>query len=282
MASLGPVVAGAGGVWVTLLTPGSDRARTLCRRLRRLGAGRINAQGRRVQALLPEGSEARRGLERLARELGCAPPAWGPAGPEGPPPEALEPGAGLCLVPAWCPPPPGRRALRIDALTAFGAGDHPSTMLNLMLLAGLAEEGWRPGEGALWDVGAGSGILALAMAAWWGRPVAALDPEPAAMRALARNRELNPGPGALVHPVRGYHHCLAGEASLIAANLPTGIILAALPHMARHLAAQGRMALSGFRDEFAPGLLELAYGLGLEQVRRAGRVGWAGLLLAPA
>lgn len=232
-----------------------------------------------MRALLPAGDQARSRLERLAGDLGCEPPAFGPAGPDAAPPEALEPGGGLCLVPAWCPPPPGRRCLRIDALTAFGAGDHPSTMLNLALLAGLAEAGWRPGGGAIWDVGAGSGILALAMAVWWDRPVAALDPEPAAMRALARNQGLNPGPGALVRPVRGLHDCVAGPASLVAANLPTGIILAALPHLAPRLAPDGRMALSGFREEFVPELIDLAAGLGLVLARRTSQVGWAGLLL---
>ncbi len=73
----------------------------------------------------------------------------------------------------------------VDPGQAFGTGAHPTTRLCLELLLKLD-----PG-GALVDLGCGSGVLAIASQKLGWDPVIALDNDPAALEATARNAELN-------------------------------------------------------------------------------------------
>jgi ribosomal protein L11 methyltransferase len=237
-----------------------------------------------VRSLWPAGPETRAALEALdarhpgaqwsLRDFSAARALEGWLEPR---PEPL--GPGLALAPAWLGLAAGPGTLVIDPLTAFGGGDHPSTRLNLELLARLAPEaGLAPG-GWLADVGSGSGILALALALLARRPVAAVDPEPAAARALARNRRLNPLAGPLVHFVRGTHACLAGPFALVAANLPLAILLAASRRLAAVLAPGAWLAVSGFRREDEKAAARAFAGLGLEPGPARRGQGWSALAL---
>jgi ribosomal protein L11 methyltransferase len=172
--------------------------------------------------------------------------------------------------------------LVIDPGTAFGAGDHPSTWLNLSLLARLlaGELGPPPAPGT-WaaDVGAGSGVLALGLALAGGLQVLALDPDPAARRAVARNRALNPLAGGRVHFVQADHRALAGPLGLVTANLPWGILRSAGSTLAGCLTPGGRLVLSGFRDQAAGEVEDFFAGLGLRSLARQASLGWLALLL---
>lgn len=80
----------------------------------------------------------------------------------------------------------GRWLLRLPARTAFGVGSHESTALAVELLETLAIAGKR----AL-DVGAGTGILALAALRLGARSALALDVDPAAALLLPVAQALN-------------------------------------------------------------------------------------------
>lgn len=264
----------------------SRRARALARQMRRAGAAHVMQREREVWSLWPAGETAREALAGLARldpELtlhirrvqGADPRlAW-----RLPSPEPV--GRGLFLAPAWMGLPAGPDTLVIDALTAFGAGDHPSTRLNLRLICALAETGL-PAGGWLADVGSGSGVLALALALKTGRRVVAVDPDPAAARALRRNQALNPLAGPLVRFARATHAALAGPLSLAAANLPGPILRVAAEHLAQRLAPGGWLLASGFRREAEEDLAGFMAGLGLAVRRRARAEGWSGLALQRA
>jgi ribosomal protein L11 methyltransferase len=118
------------------------------------------------------------------------------------------------------------------------------------------------------------------MALLSGRPVLAVDPEPAAWRATERNQSLNPGPGRLVRFVLGDHRVLGGPFGLLAANLPAGIQLGAATAMAGSLAPAGRLVLSGFRREQADLVIQAFAELGLVEIERKQELGWMGLVLA--
>lgn len=188
-------------------------------------------------------------------------------------------GPRLKLAPAWAGVGASKDTLVIDPLTSFGAGDHPSTLLNLDLLGRLEASGWRPEPGRwLADVGAGSGILSLAMALLFNRPVVAVDPEPASRRAVARNRGLNPLAGPLVHMVAGTHACLKKEeCPLIAANLPGPILLEAAAHISGCLKAGGWLVLSGFRSDFTTNITNTLKELGLTDRKKQEWGNWAGI-----
>lgn len=86
----------------------------------------------------------------------------------------------LWVGPPWEEPDAGATAVVIDPGRAFGTGAHGTTRLCLELL--LEEPG-----GSLLDIGCGSGVLSIAAAKIGYDPVVALDNDPAAVEATARN-----------------------------------------------------------------------------------------------
>jgi ribosomal protein L11 methyltransferase len=130
-----------------------------------------------------------------------------------------------------------RNAILIDPRGAFGSGSHPSTRLALKLLDEVID-GYQ-GKRML-DVGAGSGILAIA-AAKHGLISSFIELEPAAREACRRTAALN---GV---PLRELER-LEGEFDLICANLPAETLYKLLPQlktMAKTLICSGSRDASG-------------------------------------
>jgi ribosomal protein L11 methyltransferase len=97
-------------------------------------------------------------------------------------------GERLVVAPSWTDPElePGELLVTVDPGMAFGTAEHPSTRGCLRLLDGRIE----PGERVL-DVGAGSGILSIAVARLGADAVVAVELDPWACRIVAENAELN-------------------------------------------------------------------------------------------
>jgi ribosomal protein L11 methyltransferase len=79
--------------------------------------------------------------------------------------------------------------IRIDPGQAFGTGAHATTGMCLELLLELADRG--AAQGALADLGTGSGVLAIAAAKLGWSPVIGCDSEQAAVEAAADNAAAN-------------------------------------------------------------------------------------------
>jgi ribosomal protein L11 methyltransferase len=264
----------------------SQAARRLTRLLKKAGAAHVWQQGSQVWSLWPDEPDAMQTVQRLAAEAGVEPEvkrlssaqptqAWRE-------PQPREVGPGLALAPAWMGLAASAQVLVIEAGTAFGAGDHPSTWLNLALIARLLAGRYGPAPAPGWavDLGAGSGVLALGLALAGGFEVLALDPDPAARRAVAHNRALNPLAANKVHFVQATHEALAGRYGLVTANLPWGILRLAGSTMAACLEPGGWLLLSGFREEAASEVLSFLGGLGLHEQARQEAQGWLALGLA--
>jgi ribosomal protein L11 methyltransferase len=95
----------------------------------------------------------------------------------------------LWLRPSWEPPHEGTIDVVVDPGRAFGTGAHPTTRLCLELLLELEKAG--EGEGALTDLGTGSGVLAVAAAKLGWGPVQGYDHEAAAIEAATTNAAAN-------------------------------------------------------------------------------------------
>ena len=90
----------------------------------------------------------------------------------------------LWVGPPWEEPDPAAIAVVIDPGRAFGTGSHATTRLCLELLLDVP-------RGSLLDVGCGSGVLSIAAAKLGFDPVFAVDLDPQAIEATARNAEAN-------------------------------------------------------------------------------------------
>ena len=154
--------------------------------------------------------------------------------------------------------PAGLLPLRIDAGLAFGTGTHATTRGCLKMLATLD-----PRETASTvDVGCGSGILAIAMAKLWQRPVIGGDDDAQAVDVARENAGLN-GVGDLCRFV----HASGLDApelktrapyDLIVANILAGPLIELVESFAAAIRPRGRVLLSGLLVEQADDIV-LAY-----------------------
>jgi ribosomal protein L11 methyltransferase len=106
--------------------------------------------------------------------------------------------------------PDGSIDLLIDAVTAFGSGEHPTTRGCLEYLSDLKAEGYVPNR--VLDVGTGSGILAIAAWKLWQKPVFATDIDRESVRVACAYRTLNQIPS-------GHTGMMCKQASRV--NLPS-------------------------------------------------------------
>ena len=179
--------------------------------------------------------------------------------------------------------PVGLLPLQIDAGLAFGTGTHATTRGCLEMLATLD-----PVETiSSVDVGCGSGILAIAMAKLWQRPVLGGDNDAEAVAVAAENAGLN-GVGDLCRFATAAGLTapeLAAPApyDLIVANILAGPLVDLSDAFAAALRPGGRVLLSGLLVEQAALVLSAYRRRGFEFERRldleTGGAWWRTLLL---
>lgn len=143
-------------------------------------------------------------------------------------------------------------ALCIPAAMAFGTGEHATTAMCLRFLAQEArrrrQEPWK-----LLDLGAGTGILALAGRMLGASRATGYDNDPDAVRTAKENAALNSVNGVTFRRldlVRSWQPQRTWP--VIVANLFSGLILALLPRIAKALAPGASLILSGVLRDQAP------------------------------
>ena len=176
--------------------------------------------------------------------------------------------------------PAGAIALTVDAGAAFGTGEHATTKSCLLAFDGLAKR--RRFRHPL-DLGCGTGILALAMAATWRRKVIAADIDPQSVAVARENAEIN-GLACLTRFGRSdgptsSELCRAGPYDLIAANILAKPLVAMACPLSLHLMPGGVVVLSGLlaQQENAVRNAYRAQGLSLSQ--RIALDGWHTLVM---
>jgi ribosomal protein L11 methyltransferase len=182
--------------------------------------------------------------------------------------------------------PAGLLPIEIDAGMAFGTGTHATTRGCLEMLAALD-----PAETVnAVDVGCGSGILAIAMARLWQRPVRGGDNDAEAIDVAIENARLN-GVAPLCRFVASIGLQapeLAQHAAydLIVANILAGPLVELAESFAPAVQPDGRVLLSGLVVEHASMVLEAYERHGLVFERRVdletGGAWWRTLLLRKA
>jgi ribosomal protein L11 methyltransferase len=176
--------------------------------------------------------------------------------------------------------PAGSHAIALDAATAFGSGSHGTTKGCLLALDRIARRR-RPRR--ILDMGCGSGILAIAMAKAWKRPVLAVDIDDEAVRVTAENARRNgvgnyiragAGPGFAAPVMQGKRGF-----DLIVANILARPLIAMAPALARALAPGGEAVLSGLLAHQENQVIAAYRAQGLALVRRDRIDNWSTLVL---
>jgi ribosomal protein L11 methyltransferase len=173
-------------------------------------------------------------------------------------------------------PPDADLTIVVPQEQAFGTGSHETTSLCIELLETLPLAGKRG-----LDVGAGSGILALAMHRLGAAKAIAFDNDTDAYGALRDNRIRNDVPDAAMPLFIGSVEALRrGAFDVVTMNIIPEVILPLLGAVVQRLAPEARLLLSGIlvvkRDE----VVEAAqtHNLRLVEERQKGEW-WAGMFV---
>ena len=168
------------------------------------------------------------------------------------------------------------RSLVIPAETAFGTGEHATTAMCLRLLEQITRR-FRP-DWRMLDAGTGSGILAIAGSYFGAGRVLAIDDDPLACTTAKRNARVNRVRNIDVTTGDILKHKLTGKFDIITANIFSEILIDALPIWSRHLAAGGRVILSGILrgQETTVTRALRRHGFVISEIRRRGK--WIALV----
>lgn len=176
--------------------------------------------------------------------------------------------------------PAAAYGITIDAGLAFGTGEHETTKGCLLALHGLAKR--RRFEHML-DMGCGTGILSIAMAKTWKKPVVAADLDPAAVRITSRNAvQNNVGHWVKSVPSNGYSaSAIRNHApyDLIVSNILAKPLMKFAPDVRRYLAPGGTAVLSGLLVQQENQVLARHRAVGLRLVKRLRLYPWSVLVL---
>jgi len=183
-------------------------------------------------------------------------------------------GKRLVVKPTWedYTPRPGDLVIEMDPGLAFGCGTHPTTASCLEML----ERYVTPGA-TVYDVGTGSGILAIAAARLGAGEVLAVDEDPIAVR-VARENVIRNGVDGRVRVMPGDLLAgLAGPADLIVANIVAEVVAPLAPRAADRLAPKGRFIAGGITAAKADGVIAAFDRAGLTVIERLTSGEWVTL-----
>jgi ribosomal protein L11 methyltransferase len=175
--------------------------------------------------------------------------------------------------------PAGAIGIAVDAATAFGTGEHPSTRACLLAIDRLARR--RRFRKPL-DIGTGTGILSIAAAKLLRRNVVATDIDPRAVRVAQHNFARN-GVARLVQvrAASGYRDRVFRQCryDLILSNILARPLAEMARDLAHALAPGGRAVLSGLLRRQEPIVLAPHRSCGIVLERRLVIDGWSTLVM---
>ncbi|MDT8901964.1 50S ribosomal protein L11 methyltransferase [Anaeroselena agilis] len=184
-------------------------------------------------------------------------------------------GERLVVKPSWQEYPAARGdvVVELDPGMAFGTGTHHTTAMCLELL----EEALRPGD-TVFDVGTGSGILAVAAAKLGAGEVQAVDNDPLAVRIAGENVAAN-GTAATVTVSEGdLLTGLSGRADFIIANIIADVIIRMAPSVPDRLKEGGLFLAGGVIADRLGDVTDAIITAGLEVEKVLEEGGWASIL----
>ncbi len=141
---------------------------------------------------------------------------------------------------------------------AFGTGQHPTTYGCLLFLDRYFQRGW-----SLFDVGTGSGILAIFAVKKGAGRVCAIDIDPSAIEEVHRNMSLNGIESSWIECLVGEISTVSGPFDCVVANVGPAFHLEHLGGMKALTREGGFVILSGFEEADFPPIKKKMMEIGL-------------------
>lgn len=177
----------------------------------------------------------------------------------------------LVIKPSWeeYEAEPGDKVIELDPGMAFGTGTHHTTGMCMRRLEKVMKSGM-----SVFDIGTGSGILAIAAAKLGASCVKAIDIDETAVRIATDNVRKN-NLSHVIEVAKGdLLHATEGKADIIIANIIADVIVMLLPDILSRLNKEGVFLASGIISDRLEDITETAkqHGLYVEAVDTQG--GW--------
>lgn len=163
--------------------------------------------------------------------------------------------------------------IEIDPGMAFGTGTHHTTVLCARFLDELVKK-----DDIVFDVGTGSGILAIIAAKLGAATVQAIDLDQLAVRTAQENVEYNGVQAVVTCGAGDLLTGVSGQADIIVANIIADVIIHLLPDVPSRLTDKGAFIASGIISDRLSDVTAaiLEQGLLVERVAEEG--GWAAIV----
>ena len=180
-------------------------------------------------------------------------------------------GKSLVIKPSWekYAPKEGEHVIEIDPGMAFGTGTHHTTNMMMERL----EKVITP-DSTVFDVGTGSGILAIAAAMLGAKSVKAVDIDAVAVRVAKENVADNGLSDQIEVREGDLLHGTEGKSDVIIANIMADIVIMLLQDIPQKLNDDGVLLASGIIEERMPDVEAAAQAQGLYVDAVDHRGGW--------
>jgi ribosomal protein L11 methyltransferase len=180
----------------------------------------------------------------------------------------------LVVRPTWCDPSGGHEIV-LDPGLAFGTGSHATTRMCLVLMDECIDDS--PPR-RMFDLGTGSGILAIAGAYLGIADILAVDIDPMATAVACGNVHDNKADDR-VTVVEGGMETAEGLYDLITANLSASLLKRLASNMAKHLRPGGLLIISGLLEDESGEVMDAFTRCGLKVERVMNEKVWVAALL---
>lgn len=184
-------------------------------------------------------------------------------------------GERLVVRPSWeeFEAGPDDVVITLDPKQAFGTGTHPTTRLCMRILERVAARG---PLGKVYDVGTGSGILAIAALKLGAPEAVAVDTDPVAIAAAEENAAINAVTDRMVSLV-GSSDAWEGQAPIVFANILAEVIIELAGELFQHTAPGGTLIASGIIERKADAVERELKSAGFEILSREQEGEWVGI-----